>query len=131
MDVQARSVESCECRRCCTFCDKVVAPRGCLDSRCPYLYAYDDDATGRRYMGCLGKVFGVEIDVGLFEEAERTRHGFGGVKVTGAALAHCPVTVERAYDGSGEAFTCVNPGFLSVAAGPGSRDRAFDLRDRL
>ena len=50
---------------------------------CRYLYFYDDEKTGSRFMGCLNKVFGVEIDVEVFGEAERTRHGFGGVKLTG------------------------------------------------
>ena len=50
-------------------------------------------------MGCMNKVFRGEIDVELFEQAERTRHGFGGVKMTGLPLPQCRATVERAYDG--------------------------------
>ena len=30
----------------------------------PVLYLYDDEATGRRYMGCMNKVFRAEIDLG-------------------------------------------------------------------
>ena len=41
-------------------------------------------------MGCMNKVFRGEIDVELFEQAERTRHGFGGVKMTGLAAAPVP-----------------------------------------
>ncbi len=108
-----------ECRQCCTFCDRVVHPAGCLASGCPYLYLYDDDLSGRRYMGCLNKVFRAEIDVGVFEEAERTRHGFGGVRMTGPPRPQCRVVVEQAYDGAGAAFDCVNPGFLRPpATGP-------------
>ena len=70
MASQARAIESNECRQCCAFCDRVVHPSGCLAARCPYLYLYDDERTGTRYMGCMNKVFGVEIDVALFEEAE-------------------------------------------------------------
>lgn len=92
-----------------------------------YLYAYDDERTGTRYMGCLNKVFKVEIDSRLFEEAERTRHGFGGVKMTGSPLPQCRSTVERAYHGQGEAFSCVNPGFFHAEEVAGG----FDLRDRL
>jgi hypothetical protein len=40
------------------------------------------------------------------------------VKMVGAPLPQCRVTVERAYDGTGQAFDCVNPEF-------------FDLRDGL
>ena len=69
-------------------------------------------------MGCMNKVFRGEIDLELFEQAERTRHGFGGVKMTGVPLPQCRTTVERAYDGCGEPFDCVNPRFFRK---PGSR----------
>ena len=116
-----------ECRQCCTFCDRMVLPSGCIEAGCPYLYLYDDEQTGRRYMGCMNKVFRVEIDIEVFEQAERTRHGFGGVKMTGAPIARCKTSVERAYDGYGDAFECVNPGFFEKPQG----DPAFDLRDSL
>jgi hypothetical protein len=64
-------------------------------------------------MGCMNKVFRGEIDQELFEQAERTRHGFGGVKMTGLPLPQCRASVERAYDGYTEAFECVNPGFFT------------------
>jgi hypothetical protein len=124
----ARTIESSECRQCCAFCDRVVHPAGCVASGCRYLYFYDDDGTGTRYMGCLNKVFKVEIDVRLFEEAERTRHGYGGVKLSRAPLAQCRTSVERAYAGNGEPFECVNPSFFTPPAGPAS---TFDLRDAL
>jgi hypothetical protein len=123
----ANRIELHECRQCCAFCDRVVHPSGCLASGCPYLYLYDDEASGRRFMGCMQGVFRAEIDVEVFEQAERTRHGFGGVKVTGLPQAHCRVSVERAYDGHGEPFECTNPQFFER---PGA-EPAFDLRDRL
>ena len=115
-----------ECRQCCSFCDRVVHPAGCVESGCSFLYLYDDEETGARYMGCMNKVFQAEIDVAVFEAAQRTRHGFGAVKMTGSPIEPCRVSVERAYDGHGEPFECVNPGFL---ARPEPVD--FDLRDRL
>ncbi len=118
-----------ECRQCCSFCDRVVLPAGC--GGCPYLYAYDDEVTGRRYMGCLSKVFKVEIDVGLFEEAERTRQRYGGVKMTGAPRPQCRLAVEQAYLGDGEAFACVNPAFFERPAPDPDGAMSFDLRDRL
>ena len=124
------AVEVSECRQCCAFCDRVVHPAGCIAARCPYLYLYDDEATGSRYMGCMNKVFRVEIDVELFEQAERTRQGFGGVKLTGTPLAQCKTSVERAYDGNGAPFECINPGFF-VAPAADDASTAFDLRDRL
>jgi hypothetical protein len=122
-------VETAECRQCCSFCDRVLLPSGCVESGCPYLYLYDDERSGRRFMGCLNKVFKVEIDMELFREAERTRHGFGGVKLTGAPTARCRTAVERAYHGCGDAFDCINPGFFD-APGPEPAPE-FDLRDRL
>lgn len=105
----------------------MLLPSGCLAAGCRYLYFYDEERSGRRYMGCLNKVFRVEIDVELFQEAQRTRQGYGGVRLTSPPLPVCEVAVERAYDGQGEAFECVNPGFFDVPEG----DRAYDLRDRL
>jgi hypothetical protein len=124
---QTDAIQASECRQCCTFCDRVVLPAGCIESGCPFLYLYDDEHTGSRYMGCLNKVFRVEIDLAVFREAERTRQGFGGVKMSGTPVAQCRTAVERAYDGVGSPFECVNPGFHDdpSAAAP------FDLRDRL
>jgi hypothetical protein len=127
---QAASVETAECRQCCAFCDRVVLPSGCLESGCPYLYLYDDEKSGRRFMGCLNKVFKVEIDVELFRQAERTRHGFGGVKLTGAPLTRCRTSVERAYHGCGDAFECVNPRFFDAPADDAST-AGFDIRNGL
>jgi hypothetical protein len=106
----ANPTETSECRQCCAFCDRVVHPSGCLASGCQYLYLYDDDETGARFMGCMNKVFRVEIDMAVFRETERTRHGFGGVKMTGQPIA------------------CVNPRFFDD---PAAEAAGFDLRDRL
>lgn len=130
MAQSATPVQGSECRQCCAFCDRIVLPSGCIASGCPYLYLYDDESSGRRYMGCLHKVFRAEIDVELFHEAERTRHGFGGVKLTGTPLTPCLTAVERAYDGCGEPFSCVNPRFFDPPASV-EADAQFDLRDRL
>jgi hypothetical protein len=127
----AQIAQAHECRQCCTYCDRVVHPAGCFESSCPYLYLYDDEATGSRYMGCLGNVFRVEIDVELFEAAERTRHGFGAVKMTGRPTPRCRTSVERAYEGAGEAFTCVNPGFFELTDMRPDPAESLDLRDRL
>jgi hypothetical protein len=128
VSTQAASTrEANECRQCCAFCDRVVHPAGCIASNCAYLYLYDEEETGRRFMGCMNKVFRGEIDVEMFEAAQRTRPGYGGVKMTGMSLPQCRTNVERAYDGYGEPFECVNPGFFEK---PVVAD-AFDLRDRL
>ena len=74
------------------------ARRRCVAAGCPALYHYDDPLTGRRFMGCLHKVFATEIDVELFQAAERTRGGFGAVKLAGAPLRRCQFHVERAFE---------------------------------
>lgn len=118
-----------ECRSCRTFCDKVVEPRGCLELRCPYLYSYEEPLDGNRYMGCLHKVFQAEIDVELFELAERAG-SFGALRMTGRPLPHCPVRVEPSYEGDGADYACVNPGFFDADLGSPEAS-VFDLRDSL
>jgi hypothetical protein len=126
-----RRTELNECRRCSTFCDRVIAPATCVADRCPNLYAYDDPLSGRRYMGCLQQVFATEIDVELFNEAERTRGGFGTVRLAAAPLRRCRFTVEQAYVGTGlEAYRCVNKRFFDWPDAAPDAVRAFDLRDR-
>ncbi len=115
-----------ECRRCRTYCDKLIEPRACLQMRCPYLWSYVDGPTGRRFMGCVQKVFRGEIDVKMFEAAERDG-GYGGIKMTGAPLSHCQFRVEPAFEGDGPAHTCLNPSFFDCV----EPDEDFDLRDTL
>lgn len=98
---------------------------------CPFLYTYQDERSGRSYMGCLQKVFGVEIDVDMFHKAERTRAGYGGVKAVREPLPMCPFSVERSYEGTGGAFDCVNPRFFDATESDPGGYRAFDLRERV
>jgi len=119
-----------ECRQCRTFCDKLVEPRGCLELRCKYLYSYFDELTGARYMGCVRKVFRAEIDVAMFEAAERNG-GYGGIKMTGEPLPQCQFKVEPSYEGNGSAHACVNPRFFDCTDSGAEGIRAFDLRDAL
>jgi hypothetical protein len=125
-----RRTEANECRRCSAFCDRVITPASCVAEGCPYLYAYDDPLSGRRFMGCMQKVFATEIDVELFRAAERTRAGFGAVRLANAPLARCRFSVERAHEGAGEAYQCVNRRFYDWPEDGAEGIRAFDLRDR-
>jgi hypothetical protein len=131
MAVRSKTTQHTECRQCCAFCDKTIEPRGCIEMGCPFLYTYQDDTTGRSYMGCLQKVFGVEIDVDMFHKAERTRQGYGGVKAVREPLPMCPFSVERSYEGTGAAFDCVNPRFFDATENDPGGYRAFDLRERV
>ena len=126
-----RRTEVNECRQCSTYCDRVIAPATCVADGCPYLYAYDDPLSGRRFMGCVQQVFATEIDVELFREAERTRQGFGSVRLAAAPLERCRFTVEQAYENRGhEAYRCVNKRFFDWPDAGRDAVRAFDLRDR-
>lgn len=124
-----RQTHANECRRCSTFCDRVIAPSACIEQECPFLYAYDDPLSGRRFMGCVHKVFATEIDVELFREAERTRAGFGTVRLAGYPLARCAFEVEQAREG--RADPCVHPRFFDWPDAGRDAIRAFDLRDGL
>jgi len=127
-----RQTDANECRRCSTFCDRVIAPAACVAQECPFLYSYDEPLSGRRFMGCMQRVFATEIDVELFREAERTRAGFGTVRLAGHPLARCSFEVERAFEGPrrpGPDRRCVNPRFLDWPDGGRDGIRAFDLRD--
>jgi hypothetical protein len=109
----------------------VIAPATCIADNCPNLYTYDDPLSGRRYMGCVQQVFASEIDVELFRAAERTRPGFGTVRLANAPLRRCRFTVEQAYDGHGiEAYRCVNKRFFDWPDAAPDAVRVFDLRDR-
>jgi hypothetical protein len=121
----ATRTELGECRQCRSFCDKMVEPRGCVELGCRFLYSYVDRLTGEQYVGCLQEVFGAEIDLRAVLEPG----GFGGVKMTGEPLPHCQFSVERAYEGSGESYGCVNRRFFDCTDGGSEGLRAFDLRD--
>src|SRR4051795_13268948 len=66
-----------ECRRCGVHCDKVVYPGACLSRGCPFVYSYE--AWGNTYVGCMQKVFDVEIDMDMLRAAEARKPGFGAI----------------------------------------------------
>src|SRR6266513_4145862 len=55
-----------ECRRCEVHCDKVVYPSACAERACPFLYAFEE--FGHTYIGCMQRVYDVEIDVEMLHE---------------------------------------------------------------
>lgn len=128
----ARRTQGNECRECSTFCDRIIRPATCVAAGCAFLYQYDDPLAGRRYLGCLQKVFEAEIDVEMFEEAERTRAGYGAVTLARAPLRRCAFEIEQAHaQAAGEGGRCVNRRFLDAPDGGPDALRAFDLRDGL
>jgi hypothetical protein len=103
----------------------MIEPRSCLELGCRYVYSYSDMLTGVQYVGCMQGVYGAKVEL----DAVLSPGGFGGVKMTGAALPHCPFEVERAYEGDGASYDCVNRRFFDCSDAGSEGLRAFDLRD--
>jgi hypothetical protein len=104
-----------ECRRCDVHCDKVVYPSACVERSCPFVYAYEDH--GHTYIGCMQKIFEVEIDIDLLRKAERSRDGFGAVSAKRMPLPMCRVEVESCYESRTGELGCVNPEFYELPVG--------------
>ena len=104
-----------ECRRCAVHCDKVVYPGACLSRGCPFVYSYE--AWGHTYVGCMQKVFDVEIDLDMLRAAERRSAGFGAIRAMRQPLPRCRVEVEPCYESRSEELGCVNPEFHELPVG--------------
>jgi hypothetical protein len=103
-----------ECRRCDVHCDKVVYPSACVERDCPFLYSFVE--LGRTYVGCMQKVFGVEIDLAMMLEAEQ-RDGFGAVRANRRPLPMCHVEVDACYEDRSDELGCINPEFSELPVG--------------
>jgi hypothetical protein len=108
-ELPLRPQDEVECRRCEIHCDKVVYPSACLERACPFVYAYEDH--GHTYIGCMQKVYAVEIDLDLLRAAEATRAGFGAIRAARKPLPMCRTEVERCYGHREDELGCVNPEF--------------------
>jgi hypothetical protein len=113
-ELPLRPQDEVECRRCDVHCDKVVYPSACVEKNCPFLYSFQE--VGRTYVGCLQKVFDVEIDLMLLLEAEQ-RGEFGAVRANRRPLPMCRVEVEACYEGREDDLGCVNPEFSELPVG--------------
>lgn len=114
-DLPLRPQDENECRRCGVHCDKVVYPGACIERACPFVYAYEE--WGRTYMGCMQKVFDVEIDLRILEQAREQRGGFGAVKAKRNPLPMCKAEVLRCYENREDELGCVNPEFHELSRG--------------
>ena len=114
-DLPLRPQDETECRRCDVHCDKVVHPGACLEGSCPFLYAYEE--LGRTYVGCMQKVFDVEIDLELLSEAMAGRSGFGAVRAQRQPLPMCKAEVSSCYENRSDRLGCVNPEFFELPQG--------------
>ena len=72
----------------------------------------------------MQEVFAAKVEL----DAVLQPGGFGGVKMTGAALPHCPFSVERAYLGSGPSTTASTVASSTAPTTAPKGLRAFDLR---
>jgi hypothetical protein len=113
-ELPLRPQDEVECRRCDVHCDKVVYPGACVARGCPFVYAHQE--FGHTYMGCVMKVFEVEIDYDLLRAAE-ARGGFGAVRATSPALPMCHAEVEACYESREDERGCVNPEFHELPVG--------------
>jgi hypothetical protein len=101
-----------ECRRCEVHCEKVVYPGACIDRACPFAYAYE--AWGHTYVGCMQKVYEVEIDLDLLRAAERRNEGFGAVAAKRPPLPMCRSEVSSTYGHRADEIGCRNPEFFET-----------------
>ena len=111
-ELPLRPQDEVECRRCEVHCDKVVYPGACVERSCPFVYAYE--AFGHTYMGCMQKVFDVELDLAQVRALERRRDGFGAVRARRAPLPMCRVEVAACFDQRGDEVGCRNPEFFEL-----------------
>ena len=109
-----RPQDEAECRRCSVHCDKVVHPASCLARSCPFVYAYEEH--GHTFMGCMQRIFEVEIDLGMLRAAEGRPEGFGAVKALRNPLPMCHSEVEECYASRTGELGCVNPEFNELPA---------------
>ncbi|MBD0290918.1 MAG: hypothetical protein ICV74_06650 [Thermoleophilia bacterium] len=114
-DLPLRPQDETECRRCDVHCDKVVYPAACVEGACPFLYAYEEH--GRTFVGCMQKVYGVEIDLELLTRAQGAASGFGAVKARRQPLPMCRAEVSTCYENRTGELGCVNPEFLELPEG--------------
>lgn len=102
-----------QCRRCRVHCEKVVHPAACVERSCPFAYAYEE--WGRTYVGCMQRIFDVEIDLAVLEESRGRRDGFGGVRARRQPLPMCQAEVIRCYQTREGELGCLNPEFNELS----------------
>jgi hypothetical protein len=79
------------------------------------VYAYEEH--GHTFMGCMQKVYEVEIDLAMVRAAEARRAGFGAVKAIRNPLPMCQAEIEPCYEQRTGELGCVNPEFNELPAG--------------
>lgn len=114
-ELPLRPQDETECRRCDVHCDKVVYPSACIERSCPFVYAYEE--WGRTYVGCMQKVFDVEIDLAILTEVQGKGGGFGAVRARRQPLPMCRAEIARCYENRRDELGCLNPEFCELSRG--------------
>jgi hypothetical protein len=65
----------------------------------------------------MQRIFSVEIDLELLQQAEARAPGFGAVRANRKPLPMCQAEVERTYVGRSDDLGCVNPEFHELPVG--------------
>ncbi len=65
-------------------------------------------------MGCMQRVFDVEIDLDLLAEPRGARDGFGAVVARRAPLPMCHAEVASCYEQRADEVGCRNPEFFEI-----------------
>ena len=110
-----RPQDETECRRCAVHCDKVVYPSQCVERSCSFVYAYEE--WGHTYIGCMNKVYDVEIDLDLLNEGMNEKGGFGAVRASRKPLPMCDAEISQCYSRRGSELGCLNPEFNELPQG--------------
>ena len=90
-------------------------PAACLERECPFVYAYEE--FGHTYIGCMQKVYDVEIDLDLLQAATARRDGFGAIRARRRPLPMCRTTVDPCYAHRADELGCLNPEFHELPEG--------------
>jgi len=93
----------------------VIYPGACLEKSCPFVYSFE--SFGHTYVGCMQKVYEVEIDLDLLRAAEERRAGFGAIRAMRQPLPMCKTEVENTYASRSAETGCVNPEFGELPVG--------------
>lgn len=114
-ELPLRPQDEVECRRCRVHCEKIVHPASCVERACPFVYAYEE--FGRTYIGCMQKIFDVELDLAALSRAQGRRGGFGGVRARRQPLPMCDAEIVRCYAHREDELGCLNPEFNELSRG--------------
>ncbi len=91
-------------------------PRRVPRAGCPFVYSYE--AWGHTYVGCMQKVYDVEIDLDMLRAAERRQAGFGAIRAMRQPLPMCQRRGREHLRARAPTDTgCINPEFGELPVG--------------